>query len=118
MAINRYSKQYLRKFYLDRRKRLTSAERMQLVTQMTLHFDAIPLKVDAVLHVFLPISRHFEPDTLIIKKFLQHKHPKMTFVVSKTLWETGQLEHYHWDEQMQFEENRLGIPEPVSGQIM
>ncbi len=116
MAQGEFSKQQLRERYLGMRRALSEEQRDALVREMCSHLDDFSLKDGAFVHLFLPIKRHLEPNTLILKQYLTGKRPDLHFVLSKTHWETGSLEHFIWDEHTRLKENRWGIPEPVEGQ--
>ena len=67
---------------------------------------------DKVVHIFLPIQKFNEPNTLPFIEKLENIGTKV--LVSKSDFNALAMEHYKFDKH-QIEVNPYGIPEPVSG---
>lgn len=64
------------------------------------------------IHLYLPIERNREPDTvLLLSAFNSDGY---TFFVSKTDFEQESMHHFIYNESLKFRKNKLGIPEPDS----
>lgn len=104
------TKEELRKIYKEKRKSLSSGEKEQannaVVEQLLKQIEP-----NSTVAVFLPIKRHNELD---ITSILKLSHCK--WVVSKSDFESGEMQFYVYEGENQIEENEWGIPEPKSGQ--
>jgi 5-formyltetrahydrofolate cyclo-ligase len=105
-------KQQLRKYYLSKRKAI-SVEEMAIKSQQIkdLLFANFDLSKVKNLHIFLPILKHNEIDTLLIIKYLQLNFSAINIVVPKAIPENSTLEHYLFNEKKLIE-NSWGILEP------
>jgi 5-formyltetrahydrofolate cyclo-ligase len=105
-------KSELRKHYLSKRKAI-SAEEMAIKSQQIkdLFFSNFDLSKVKNLHIFLPILKHNEIDTLLIIKYLQLNFPTINIVIPKTIPENSILEHYLFNEKKLIK-NPWGILEP------
>jgi 5-formyltetrahydrofolate cyclo-ligase len=115
------SKAQLRTENLQKRKQLGEAVYFELsqkiADQFFFTFHAKLLKIN-ILHLFLPIEKNKEPNTNFILKILFQRFKKVQVVVPKTDFEKMQMEHFAIEEQTLFEENKYGIPEPISDKII
>jgi 5-formyltetrahydrofolate cyclo-ligase len=111
-------KTILRKEYLEKRKALTPneiTEKSALIsTAFFTHFD---LTMVDNLHIFLPIIKQNEINTFLIIDTLQKQFPTVSIVVSKSIIETCQLEHYRYDADNLLE-NKWGILEPIPTKLI
>lgn len=64
-------------------------------------------------HVFLPIQRLREYDTMALITWLSRAYPQVKIVVSKSDFVTGEMTHYIWNSDLRIVPNEWGIPEPV-----
>lgn len=64
-------------------------------------------------HLFLTIERHKEIETGFILQVLAGKDKEI--VVSKSIFESGEMEHYLLTDNTRFVKNDYGIPEPING---
>ncbi len=104
------TKEELRKLYKEKRKNLGSDEKkiasIGVMAQLLEH-----IQPNSTVAIFLPIKRHNELD---ITPLLTLSHFK--WVVSKSGFESGEMQFYVYEGENQLEENEWGIPEPKSGQ--
>jgi 5-formyltetrahydrofolate cyclo-ligase len=67
-------------------------------------------------HVFLPIGAQGEVDTWPLVGWLWYAHPELEVYVPRLV--EGRMEHVRIDRETQFRTNALGIPEPMSGEVL
>jgi 5-formyltetrahydrofolate cyclo-ligase len=65
------------------------------------------------LHVFLPITRNNEPNTFPIADYFLANGKKV--IISKTDFSNHTMTHYAYGPELKIENNKFGIPEPISG---
>ncbi|MFT4031143.1 MAG: 5-formyltetrahydrofolate cyclo-ligase, partial [Siphonobacter sp.] len=65
------------------------------------------------IHVFLPIRKQREVDNWLVIHRIKESYPHVHIVISRSLPETFELNHYELTSSTQMEENQWGIPEPV-----
>jgi 5-formyltetrahydrofolate cyclo-ligase len=106
------TKQQLRKYYLSKRKAISSEEivikSQQIKDLFFANFDLSKIKY---LHVFLPILQHNEINTWLIIKYLQQNFPQINIVIPKIISANSTLSNYLFDEKKLIE-NHWGILEP------
>lgn len=66
-------------------------------------------------HIFLPIRRLKEPDTLMLADWLRATYPEMRLVISRSDLNAGTMDHYIWEKDDLLEVNAWGIEEPRAG---
>jgi 5-formyltetrahydrofolate cyclo-ligase len=107
------TKQELRRDFIQRRKALTAAEaaaQSQAIARLFFSFFAVEnLKA---IHTYLPIRRQNEVDTFPIIYTIQEKFLKTHVVISRSLADTFEMEHYQWVPDMTLTINSWGILEP------
>lgn len=105
-------KDELRKKYKDLRLALSPSE-VNLFSEQLRHefMEAMDDKFRSI-HLFLPIKKMNEPDTMNLLKDLWQQH-KITYT-SVTHHATGKLSHYLIDENTNFKLDQWGIPIPVN----
>jgi 5-formyltetrahydrofolate cyclo-ligase len=111
------TKSQIRTEYLQKRKQLSEDLyfdlSQKLSDQFFFYFHSKLLKINS-LHTFLPIEKNHEPNTNFILKILFQRFKKLQIVVPKTDFKNQLMEHFAIDEGTIFEENKFGIPEPIS----
>ncbi|MEI7581428.1 5-formyltetrahydrofolate cyclo-ligase [Runella sp.] len=107
------TKQELRNHFIQRRKALTTTEvaaQSQAIARLFFSFFSVEnLKA---IHTYLPIRRQNEVDTFPIIYTLQEKFLKTHVVISRSLTDTFEMEHYQWIPDMTLTINSWGILEP------
>ncbi|MDZ7899926.1 MAG: 5-formyltetrahydrofolate cyclo-ligase [Arcicella sp.] len=102
----------LRKHYLTKRKALAVEEILEKSQQICdFFFQEIDLKSVQYLHIFLPIRKQNEIDTFLIIKRLQTEYSSIKIVVSQSIFDTFEMQHFVLEES-QLSENKWGILEP------
>lgn len=105
----------LRKLFTQKRQQLSIAEYETLNTQLLLGFQQLDFSTITGIHLYLPIKRRKEPDTFLIRSWLQQAHPQIQRTFPKADFADQRLTHFNDDEQLQLVENGFGIPEPKAG---
>jgi len=109
------NKQALRLLYRKKRQELSPVQYTQLNLDLYHHFFSnIDLSFMKVLHTFLPILGHNEPDTWLIVDRIRREFPHIRLSISRTA-ANGQLENFFFEGLHQLQTNTLGIPEPKQG---
>lgn len=110
------SKQILREVYLEKRLSLTDKEykvRNKSIVEQVI--SLIDTNSYHYIHLFLPITAKKEVNTYgIIEHYKAHN--QIQIVVPK-IEENGLMSHYVYDDQCVIENNKWGIPEPISGNL-
>lgn len=109
------NKQELRKIYLEKRLQLSETEYQTLNQQLLQQFKQLDFEGITAVHLFLPMLRTKEPDTLLLVNYLQKEHPQIKRVFPKTNFQQKTLTHFLDDEALIIAENKFGISEPISG---
>jgi len=109
------NKQELRKIYLEKRLQVSEVEyhalNEALLQQfMKLNFDGI-----TAVHLFLPMLLTQEPNTKLLKNYLQKQHPQIKRVFPKADFQHKKLSHFLDDHDLVLTENKYGITEPIRG---
>ena len=106
------NKSALRKLYLKKRKALSSEEIEAKSQQIcNLFFQEIDLNATQSLHIFLPIKKQNEINTFLIIRKLQEEYPKINIVVSRSNFDSFEMQHFILEEE-NLTENKWGILEP------
>ncbi len=109
------NKDKLRKQFLAKRQNLNNAllqEKSQAISQIFFqHFDLC--KVEK-LHIFLPIKKRNEINTWFIINEIRQNYSFITPIISKSNFQTHNMESYRLNTNTKIAENKLGIPEPIN----
>lgn len=112
------NKAVLRKFYLEKRSKLTAEElqskNKKISDQLFKGFDFSKF---SVIHTFLPIQKNNEINIwpLLVKIRAINKEAKI--IISKSNFDTFEMEHFIYKEETILVENKYGIPEPYQGDL-
>lgn len=108
-------KHALRKLFTEKRQQLSMAEYETRNKQLLFQFQQLDFSTITGIHLYLPIKFRKEPDTFLIRSWLQQAHPHIQRVFPKADFTDHRLMHFNDDEQLQVIENKFGIPEPEIG---
>jgi len=109
------TKQELRKLYLEKRLSLSEVEYNQQSEALCKNFfESVNLSSINVLHIFLPITKKREPNTLLIIERIKKEIPSIKISVPKINTETNTLESFYLNNLDELELTPWGIPEPPS----
>lgn len=109
------TKQELRQLYRLERQQLSGNELRAFNHRLLGLLKKMDWSKCQYCHVYLPISRNQEPDTLLFISWIQDTLPSVRLVVSQSHAEDHSMSHYLLDNTTTYVENKWGIPEPVSG---
>ena len=105
------NKQQLRKIYLQKRKELHVSEIEKLSLKISEQFMLLPnISNHSVYHIYLPIAKHNEINTLYIIEKLRGL--KKTFVVPHINDDEGEMDACFLRPNTKMITNRFGISEP------
>lgn len=109
------NKDILRRLYLEKRKLIPEKETIERNKFLVeTFFNEVSLEAIHNLHVYLPIRKQNEPDTILLIDRLRDEHQQINLVISKAC-SGGSLKHYLYESEEQLRLNKWGIPEPVYG---
>jgi 5-formyltetrahydrofolate cyclo-ligase len=109
------NKQALRLLYRKKRQELLPSQYAQLNLDLYHHFFAhLDLSFIQVVHTFIPIMGHNEPDTWLIIDRMRREFPHLRISIPRTTSD-GSLENFFFEGLHQLQTNPLGIPEPKQG---
>ena len=111
------TKAEIRKQYITKRKQLSQAEYNCLNQELLQQFQQLDLSAVKVIHLFLPIHERKEPDTFLIRQWLEANHPQITRVFPKADFAHHTMQNFADDESLELAVNAFGIPEPVVGNL-
>ncbi len=106
----------IRKLYKAKRSALSEHDIDYLSRKITQNIIRNFDIANTICSIFLPIAHQKEVDTFLILELVNLE--KITFVVSRSEFETGVLHHFIYESKNQLEINYLGIPEPKYGTII
>jgi len=109
------TKNNLRKIFLSKRKSLSLnllQEKSKAISQNFFeHFDLCKIKK---VHVFLPILRQNEINTWFIINEITQNYSHITPIISKSNFQTCNMESYILNTNTKMVENKMGIWEPTN----
>lgn len=113
------NKSVLRKLLSFRRASLSStefAERNSVMIDKLI--ELLQQKTFKYIHVFLSIPHKNEPHTQPLIDWLVEHRPESKIVVSKSDFRHKRMLSYQYIGQDQLQPNKLGIPEPIDGEVV
>ena len=110
------TKQELRKIYKEKRQSLSIHDIEKFNDLILIHFQKSDLPFLNCVHTYLASLKQAEPDTAKILRFLEFKNPLLKIVIPKIDIHSGNMEHYHFHDDVQLIENIFGIDEPKEGE--
>ncbi len=111
------TKKELRKLFLEKRKALSEAEFSRLnFSLFSKFFAAVDLSSIHVLHCYLPMTAHKEPNTWLILDQIQSEFPNVRICIPRVSGDMLENIAYEGREQLQL--SSWGIPEPSWGDLV
>jgi len=108
------TKQQLREKYLLQRKSLSKTELAEMSKSITASlFSYFDFSRKNSVHCYLSIQKQNEIDTSGIIENLKKANVKIA--ISKSNFDTVQLDNYWLGEDTRLELNKVGVPEPING---
>ncbi|MEO7990517.1 MAG: 5-formyltetrahydrofolate cyclo-ligase [Chryseolinea sp.] len=110
------TKEELRKIYLQKRRSLSDVEYESLSIQICENFfNQVDLSSIKVLHIFIPIEKNREPNTVFIIERIQKKFSHISLVVPRVNHITEEMENFHFEGFHQLGKNKWDLLEPKEG---
>ncbi|MDX2189715.1 MAG: 5-formyltetrahydrofolate cyclo-ligase [Bacteroidota bacterium] len=113
------SKEEIRKFFLNKRKKYTNEfvrQQSELICEY--FFSNIQLSQNLVVHSFITIEKNNEPDTTIIWKKIWDLYPTINICVPRIIQNSFEMEHLIVNSKTEYSINKLGIKEPIEGKLI
>lgn len=111
-------KQELRTIYKEKRKELSKHTIDKFNDLILVNFQKIKLPFINCAHTYFPSLYLAEPDTAKIIRYLIFKNPSLKVVIPKIDIHSGNMTHYHFEEETEMVKNIYGIDEPKEGKLM
>ncbi len=106
----------LRTIYKQKRNLISPTERSKLSDLLLINFQKLDLPYIQCVHSYLAMYDKTEIDTHQILGYLEFSNPGLQIIVPKINIETGQMEHYIYNDDTELSMNDFGIAEPVNGE--
>jgi 5-formyltetrahydrofolate cyclo-ligase len=110
------TKQEARKLYKEKRAALTTPERNRFDDLILIHFQQLPLPHLSYVHTYLAMKDKHEIETDHLLYYLEFRNPELKIVIPKI--QNNKLIHIEYNEEVEVKVNSLGIPEPVTGNLI
>lgn len=112
------TKKALREHYKSLRVTLSAAQEKNLNEQLLSQFQQFKWEGLGYVHIFLPIKKFKEPDTILLENWLRVSYPQIQLVISRSDLKTNMMDHYLWEKEHLLELNKWGIHEPKGGEAI
>ncbi len=108
----------LRKIYKEKRVHLSLQQIEKFTDLILIHFQQIQLPFLSCIHTYIASEKLGEADTSAIVSYLQFKNPGLKLLVPKIDIASGDMQHFHFDDEVDLLYNSFGIAEPAGGIII
>ncbi len=105
----------LRKFYLEKRKAITAAEKNKWEDLLLIQFQKLGLPISNNLLTYAPLEKAKEYDPYLVEKYAAFKNPELQLIYPKIKEDFTTLHCLATGEDTEFEINKWGIAEPITG---
>jgi 5-formyltetrahydrofolate cyclo-ligase len=112
------TKAALRKIYREKRGRLTPQEIEKFNDLILINFQQIELPFLSCVHTYLASDELGEANPSALVRYLQFKNPGLKVIVPKIDITSGDMQHLHFEDEVELVRNAFGIAEPVSGAVI
>lgn len=112
------NKDQLRIEYRNKRKNLNIEEKTSLDQLIFDNLKQLDWSSYKYVHVYLPLAKFNEPDTLHFIKWIKEYFPQINLVVSKSNFANGEMLNYKLENNSVLVENKWGIVEPQNGVLI
>jgi 5-formyltetrahydrofolate cyclo-ligase len=109
------NKSELRKLYLQKRQELSPEEMDIKALTIVWNFSGLDFTQVKYLHLFYPIAKKLEFNTISLANWIRNIHPEIKLVLSKSDHTTNTLSHFIWEPDTPLTVTPFGITEPDSG---
>lgn len=101
--------------FRQQRSSLTTLQVNVFQDLLLIQFQELALPYFNYVHAYLPIYKNNEPDTDPLLEWLKFSNPGLQIVYPKVSPLDFSMKHYLHEDDMYFDMNQYGIPEPVGG---
>ncbi len=112
------NKQAVRKIYKEKRKELTTAERIKLDDLLLIQFQKAKLPFIENLLSYWPIEENNEPNTHILTDYLEFKNPGLMVAYPRVDNMLNEMIAVLVNTETDFIKNELNIYEPMEGDVL
>lgn len=109
------TKAEIRKSFRAYRATLSNREVNTCQDLLLIRFQEMILPEAMLIHTYLPLYERNEPDPGPLVDFMRFQNPGLRVTYSKISVSDFRMLHFLQDEDMFFEKNSFGIPEPIGG---
>ncbi|MEN5234670.1 5-formyltetrahydrofolate cyclo-ligase [Sphingobacterium faecium] len=109
------TKTELRAYYKHLRAQLAPEEELKLNLGLLHQLKSLEWHKVKFCHVFLPLLKFHEPNTLLLISYLKEAYPHIQIVISKSDIQSNNMTHYHYNDELLLAPNKWGIMEPIEG---
>lgn len=107
-----------RKIFSAQRTALTSRDVNIKQDLLLISFQQLVFPDFTLVHTYLPLYDRNEPDPIPLLDFMHFRHPGMQVTYAKIDPSDFSMMHFLQDDEMFFEKNHYGIPEPTGGVLV
>ncbi len=104
-----------RKIFSAQRSALQPFEVNTKQDLLLIFFQQLSLPNCSLVHAYLPLYERNEPDPTPLMDFMYFRQPGMQVTYAKIDPNNVSMLHFLQDDEMFFEKNQYGIPEPIGG---
>lgn len=104
-----------RKIFSAQRSSLKPIEVNTKQDLLLICFQQLALPDFTLVHSYLPLYERNEPDPIPLLDFMHFRHPAMQVTFARIDPRNFSMMHFLQDDDMFFENNQYGIPEPIGG---
>ena len=112
------TKQELRKVYKEKRKLLSSKEKLQLDDLMLIQFQRLAFSEVDTLLTYWPMTSMNEPNTHLFSGYLRYTIPHLSIAYPVSDFESDDMKASLINEDTVYTKNTYGITEPESGDFI
>ena len=105
----------LRKEYLEKRKALSAIQKNKSEDLMLIQFQKLGLQIPEKLLTYMPLEHSNEYDPFLVEEYCNFKNPDLQLCYTKITADFSNLKCVETTDSTEFEINKWGIAEPVSG---
>ena len=110
------TKAELRKVYKEKRSRLSFQEVEKFTDLILINFQQIRLPFISYVHTYIASEKLGEADTSALTRYLEFKNPGLKILVPKIDITSGDMQHFHFNDEVELVNNAFGIAEPAGGE--
>ncbi len=111
------TKTELRKAYKEKRSQLSLQEAEKFTDLILINFQKLRLPFISYVHSYIASEKLGEADTSALTRYLGFKNPGLKILVPKIDIRSGNMQHFHFNDEVELVNNAFGIAEPARGEI-